>query len=407
MKRLLVCSSTFPLGPDDHRTARFVYDLAKALATYFEVTAVAPSHPGAAAEEELGPVKVKRFKYWVPASAARLADGTGIMANIRHHPLARLQVPPFLWAFRRAVAGTLRRERFDFVNPHWLFPAGWATARPAARSSVPMLLTVHAADVFLLRRLPGGRRLARAVVANATAIFADSEFIVRELNSLVGFDTGAQATTAGVDAEFFAPRRSPADAKGELGWPDAPAVLYVGKMVEKKGVAYLIRAFAELRKEFPETRLYLVGDGPTRENIMALTEELNLSRAVNFLGPRGHGELRLMYNAADVLAVPSIVARDGETEGMPTVILEAFAAGCPVVGSRVAGIPEFVSEGETGFLAEPGDATGLAAALRRALGAGRDRLAARCREVARSFDFKFLARRYAEAAGVTGVVPRG
>ena len=113
---------------------------------------------------------------------------------------------------------------------------------------------------------------------------------------------------------------------------------------------------------------------------------------------KSHDDLKLMYNAADVLAVPSIIDRSGETEGMPTVILEAFAAGCPVVGSRVAGIPEFITDGETGFLAEPKDAAGLADKLVTALGRGRETFGAACRAAAAARDFSVLARIYADAA---------
>ncbi|MEE8640923.1 MAG: glycosyltransferase family 4 protein, partial [bacterium] len=93
MKSLLICSSTFPLGEGDRRTARFVYDLAAALTERFQVTALAPHHPGAALAEKLGDVEVRRFKYFLPSRLERLADGTGIMANAKRSPLARIPPP--------------------------------------------------------------------------------------------------------------------------------------------------------------------------------------------------------------------------------------------------------------------------------------------------------------------------
>ncbi len=183
-----------------------------------------------------------------------------------------------------------------------------------------------------------------------------------------------------------------------MGWPATPVLLYVGKMVEKKGLVYLIPAMSEVVREIPGATLVLVGDGPTRAAAEKLARESGLADAVHFLGPRGHDDLALMYNAADALAVPSIVARDGETEGMPTVILEAFAAGCPVVGSRVAGVPEFVRDGETGFLAAPKDPGDLAAALVKILRAGRARFTEKCIAAAAARDFARLADIYAAAA---------
>jgi glycosyltransferase involved in cell wall biosynthesis len=397
MTRLLVCSSTFPLSADDRRTARFVYDLAAALARRMDVVALAPHHGGAASRETLGPLEVRRFRYAWPARAQRLAAGSGVMPALRRSWLGRLQAPAYLFAFRRAAARLIASGGFDAVNSHWLVPAGWAVYRAAARARVPHLLTIHAADVFLLQRLPAGRRLAARIIRGAAACFADSAFINAELSELVGFEVGAYPATAGVDAAAFAPRYEPAAAKQLLSWPARPTVLFVGRMVEKKGLPYLVAAMAEVARARPEVRLVLAGDGPERAAAERQARELGLEDAVAFLGPKSHDELKLMYNAADWLVVPSIVDRHGETEGMPTVILEAFAAGCPVVGTRVAGIPEFVRDGETGFLAAPKDGDALAAALLRALGRGRAPFRAACLARAAAYDFAVLAELYEQA----------
>jgi len=397
MKRILVCSSTFPLGADDRHTARFVYDLAAALAERYDVTALAPHHPGAALSERLGPVEIVRFKYFFPSAVERLADGTGIMANMKRSLLAPGQAPLLLWWFRRATQRLLRNRRFDAVNTHWIVPAGWAAGPVAESAGIPHILTIHAADVFLLKRVPWGRRVAARVIAAADKIFADSEFIVEETSRLVGFDVDAVVATAGVDAAAFAPAHTPAEAKSRLGWPAVPTVLFVGKMVEKKGFAYLIRAMAAVREAVPAARLVAVGDGPLRPRMEALARDAGLGDAADFVGAKSHDDLKLMYNAADVLAVSSIVARDGETEGMPTVILEAFAAACPVVGSDVAGIPEFVRDGETGLLAKPADPDDLARRIVEVLAAGRGRYAAKCLAAAAGRDFKVLAELYGRA----------
>jgi glycosyltransferase involved in cell wall biosynthesis len=397
MKRILVCSSTFPLGADDRHTARFVYDLAAALAKRFDVTALAPHHPGAALAEMLGPVEVIRFKYVFPSAGERLADGTGIMANVKRSLLAAGQAPFLLGWFRRATRRLLRNRRFDAVNTHWIVPAGWAAGRVAEDAGIPHVLTIHAADVFLLKRMPRGRRIAARVIAGASKIFADSAFIVDEVSRLVGFDVDAVPATAGVDAAAFAPAYTQAEAKSRLGWPDVPTVLFVGKMVEKKGVPYLLRAMPAIREAVPSARLVAAGGGPLRLRMEALAREAGVGDAVDFVGPKSHGELKLMYNAADVLAVPSIVARDGETEGMPTVILEAFAAACPVAGSDVAGVPEFVRDGETGLLSRPADPEDLARAVVGVLGAGRERFANACLAAAASRDFDVLAELYGRA----------
>jgi glycosyltransferase involved in cell wall biosynthesis len=317
---------------------------------------------------------------------------------VRRSPFALGQVPFYLAAFRAAASREIRRGGYDAVNSHWLIPGAWAAAPAVRRRRVRHILSIHAADVFYLKRIPGGRRAAARIVREAAAVFTDSAFINAEASELAGFDVGGVAATTGVHADLFAPRLTPAAAKRELGLGDGPLVLFVGRMVEKKGIPYLLDAMRAVAAAKPAARLMLAGDGPLRRAAEDRTRVLGLDGTVSFVGPKGHDALKLYYNAADALAVPSIVDRAGDTEGMPTVILEAFASGCPVAGSRVAGIPEFVRDGVTGYLAEPKNAEDLAAAIIKTLTDGRERFTVACREAAAARDFRALAKLYAAAA---------
>lgn len=137
-----------------------------------------------------------------------------------------------------------------------------------------------------------------------------------------------------------------------------PTIIFVGELHrEIKGEDVLLRAFAELRPSVPNVRLVLVGDGPDRPRDERLAAELQLSGTVTFRGQLPPPLLMQELDAADVLAVAS------HTEGMPRVILEAFARGLPVVATRVGGIPEVVQDGHNGYLVPPNDPSALAAAL--------------------------------------------
>jgi glycosyltransferase involved in cell wall biosynthesis len=156
----------------------------------------------------------------------------------------------------------------------------------------------------------------------------------------------------GVDTELFRP---------DPAVPREPVVLFVGRLVEKKGVPHLISAMREVHARMPEAGLVIVGTGALRRTLERQARDLGVR--AQFLGFVSPDELRGWMNRARVLCVPSVTASTGDEEGVPVVTQEAMAMGLPVVGSRSAGIPDAVSDGTNGFLAPEGDAGALAAHL--------------------------------------------
>ena len=144
-------------------------------------------------------------------------------------------------------------------------------------------------------------------------------------------------------------------AAGEEG--EAGYLLFVGRLRVRKGVEVLLAALAELRRRGSAAVLRIAGDGEHRPRLERAVDELGLRDAVTFLGTCDGPRVRRLLAGAAALVVPSIY------EGMPLVVLEAMAAGVPVVGSRVSGIPEVVVDGETGWLVPPEDPAALAGAL--------------------------------------------
>lgn len=153
----------------------------------------------------------------------------------------------------------------------------------------------------------------------------------------------------------------PAEPLGPIGSiqrpPGGPVVLYAGRLRTRKGVAVLLEAFARLRGEQPGATLVLAGDGEQRSALETQARALGLGDAVRFAGAQPRGAMAGWYAAADVFCLPSLY------EGFPLAILEAMAAGLPVVATAVAGIPEAVEDGVTGRLVPPEDAAALARAL--------------------------------------------
>ncbi len=145
---------------------------------------------------------------------------------------------------------------------------------------------------------------------------------------------------------------------------DAPVLLFVGRLVERKGVDDLLRAFAAIKPSFPRARLSIVGDGPERNKLVKLAGELHLSDSVDFKGTRVGAELDEEYARCIAIVLPSKdVATDSANEGLGLALIEASMHAKPLIGTRHGGIPEIVKQGENGLLVPPGDPTSLGGAM--------------------------------------------
>jgi len=179
----------------------------------------------------------------------------------------------------------------------------------------------------------------------------------------------------------------PSPCPGSTGppCPATKAILFVGRLVEIKGVEHLIAAAARLAQRRSDFTVYLLGDGDLREPLLADARARGLGERVKWMGPKPHDEIALWMSACDVFCLPSL------NEGWPNVVLEALFAGRPVVASRTGGIPEMV-DASNGYLPGPGDAVGLADALGSALDASWDERAIRAG--VQRFTWEAAAERY-------------
>ena len=259
-----------------------------------------------------------------------------------------------------ALAARLRPERPALVHAH--FATDGLIALPLAEAlGVPLVTTLHGYDVTRTRAamLASGRLswmryalLRRRLMARGALFLAVSEAL-RQKAVAGGFpETRTLTHHLGVDLSRFA-----GDGPREPG-----LILHVGRLVEKKGTAVLLEAVRRL----DGARLAIVGDGPLRR---ALERQAGgLGEKVLFLGALPPPQVADWMRRASVLAAPSVTARDGDAEGLPTVIVEAAASALPAVGTRHSGIPEAIVDGETGFLVPERDPGALAARLETLLG---------------------------------------
>lgn len=386
---LVISTSTLPIREGDG-TARFVLDLAKSLGDRFNVTVIAPHAPGAELEQHMEGVRVSRFRYFYPARLQRLAYGGGMAANLRTNWLARIQVPFLLTAQTFSLWKAVRRTGARIVNTHWMVPQGLTASLLRRFLPIRQILHVHAADVYLLQRVPFGHSISRFVMRGADKVFADGSHVKDSLDTLLGQESGAIIRPMGVWTAEFADVPSSVPTPYPNGY-----VLFVGRFVEKKGITFLLRAIHHLREEFMGLGLVLIGGGPLEHELRLEVRDLGLEDSVTFCGPLPHHEIVRYLHGCRAACVPSIIDSKGETEGMPTIVIEAMAAGACVVASDVDGIPDVVRHRENGWLAQPADAEDLARQLSEALTySSREAISLEARATALKHDWENVVRQY-------------
>jgi glycosyltransferase involved in cell wall biosynthesis len=314
------------------------------------------------------------------------AQATGLT---RYQPLLigredKGNIPPELTGrvLLRPGAGQVRRFGPTLVHAH--FGTDGLRALPLAeRLGVPLVTSLRGYDVTRSRSalLLSGRlswihyALRRGALQRRGTLFLAVSDALRRQAIAGGYPPERTRTHYnGVDLDRFA------------AGPGGPGtILFVGRLVEKKGVEILLHAFAIVRRARPGASLVIIGEGPLRSRL-----ERQAGESVRFLGALAPDDVAAWMRRATALAAPSVTARDGDAEGLPNTVVEAAASALPAVGTDHSGIPEAIVDGETGFLVPERDAAALAARLETLLSAPdlRGRMGAAARAMAeRRFDF--------------------
>src|SRR6266704_883750 len=273
--------------------------------------------------------------------------------------LYRLMPACFVVAGMVAAWRLCRRQRYDVIHVHWPFPLallGWAAqrARPAA-----LVTTFYGVELrWVKTAMPFFRGFLKWAARRSDRVVAISSYTADEVRELVQVPIEVIPYTTSLPA----PTSVPHAGRRSAGAPFT--VLFVGRLVERKGVNHLVDA-ASLLVPGVDVRLVIVGDGPERARIEARVREQGLDGRVAVRGRVSDAELQAAYAAADVFVLPAVMDRRGDTEGLGVVLLEAMNHRVPVVASRIGGITDIVEDGVSGLLVPPGDPDALAGAIGR------------------------------------------
>jgi glycosyltransferase involved in cell wall biosynthesis len=353
-----ILTTSFPRFEGD-LAGPFVRDFASALvARGHAVEVLAPEPAPPAPPRPAGDrIAVRQVTYLRPRTLQRTFYGAGVPDNLRLDPRAWLGLPAFPLALLRAAREAA--PRWDALVSHWALPS--ALVAGAVRGDRPHLAVLHGSDVHLLERLPGRRALAARIARTATTLqFVSADLRTRFLALLPRHVAPeAQRRSVVLPMGIAPPPTPPSDRsalRASLGLRTFTA-LFVGRLVPIKGVDVALHAVASLGAG---ATLVIAGDGPERARLEALARRLGTP--VRFLGPVHGPHKHAWLAAADAFVAPS-TRHGGRTEGAPTAVLEAMAAGLPVVTTGCGGLRELIRHRHDGLRVPEGDPAALARAL--------------------------------------------
>lgn len=340
--RLLFISNLFPTAAEPYRGLDNA-TLLHALGSHFEIQVLSPRPvlPWVRGAFSLRPEDASLGPRWAPAAYL-----PKIGSPMNHLLMAA--------SLRRDFEQTLRAFQPGIVLSSWIYPDSCA-ALHLAHERVPLVAIAQGTDVHQYLQNPARRRIILKYLPHAAAVITRSEELSRLLRDASFPQEKLRTVYNGVSLDLFQPRDQ-ATARRECSLPEtARIILFVGNFYPVKNPDHLIHAMGLLKTS--DALLLMAGGGPLEKTCRELAASLRLESRVIFAGRKTPREIATLMNAADLLALPS------QNEGVPNVILEAFASGLPVVAYRVGGIPEVLDAGYLGRLVPQGDLPALAAAL--------------------------------------------
>ncbi|MFO1390191.1 glycosyltransferase [Cellvibrio sp.] len=324
---LLVFASTYPRWIGDPEPA-FVHELSRRLAAEYAVHVLCPHAPESKTFEVIDGVSIHRFRY-APKQFETLVQNGGILNNLKKDKWKYLLLPFFFIGMFIKAGSLISKLKPKLIHVHWIIPQGLVLAFLSVFMSLPpMLITSHGGDLFALK----GRiflKIKAWVLSKFSSVTVVSELMKIEVKKLGVTPERIRVIPMGVDFNGkFCPAPSTQRNSNEI--------LFVGRLVEKKGVEFLIKALPLVAESLPLISLTVAGYGPELEKLKRLAIDLHIEKRVNFLGAVKQTELPALYNRCGLFVAPFVEAVSGDQEGFPVSVVEAIACETPIITSRLA-----------------------------------------------------------------------
>ncbi|MEJ2483160.1 MAG: glycosyltransferase family 4 protein [Gemmatimonadota bacterium] len=355
--RVLHVVTAFPRSPEDPITPWLVELIRRQRERGLDARVLAPAYRGGPDREAFAGIPVHRFRYG-PASWETLTHDETVPDRIRHRRSSAALVPLYLAGGIRAGHEAGRSEP-EVVHVHWPMPHALigAAVRAGSGGRTAMVCSYYSVELnWVKHRLPRLMPFLAWTARSADAVTAISTSTAGAVRPLT--DAPVHVVPYGAAFEDDGAPVRPVALRG-----DGPLrILFVGRLVERKGVEVLVRALSALTSE-PHAELTVIGTGERAELIERTARIHGVADRVHILGAVPRDRLVDSYLNHDIFVLPAVVDEKGDTEGLGVVLLEALRFERPVIASGIGGIPDIVEHGRSGALVPPGDPEALASAI--------------------------------------------
>lgn len=320
-------------------------------------------------ENTIKNIKVKLYRYAILSNLHTLGYSRTLIGDQRFKLSVFFLAPFMLLSSFFSLFSTVNKEKIQIISAHWIIPNGFIAAIISKITGVPLVITVPGSDAYLAKKNFLFRWMLRFASSQARKIVSNSMRYLEELSEL-GIDTTKFVEIPyGVNINSFSNiYKKKNEMRKQLQFTNSDRIiLAVGRLVEKKGFAYLINAMSLVIKEQKSAKLLIIGDGSEKNSLQKLTKELGLEKNIIFVGKINHTDLPKYYALADLYVAPSIKDKYGNLESHIVALFEAIASGLPIVATKLAVSEKYVVDGKNGYRVNDKDIADLASAIVRML----------------------------------------
>lgn len=354
--KVLFITSTFPLSQNDPQVPWMGELVRRLVKQGLEIDIFAPASRGSPSHTFYG-LKVYRFRY-APRQWEILTHDEGSLFRLRTNKWLFF-LPFFYFLFGIAsIINISLKNRYDVIHVHWPFPQGILGIIAKIITRARLIYSIYGAEFALIVRVPFGRFIFSQLIKRADCIIGISNYTSNRIREIEKVPVNVVPFNSPINEKNI--RKHKEKKKGEA------KILFVGRLIERKGVEYLILAMPYVLKK-TNAHLDIVGQGPLSANLQKKINRFGLDKKITLWGKVDNLQLHKMYLDCDIFVLPAIIDKWGDTEGLGVVLLEAMSFKKPVVASRVGGIADIVKDQETGLLVPQKDVEKLTSAIEKLL----------------------------------------
>jgi len=354
--KILYITTAYPRNESDVITPWLVETITRLRGAGHDVRVFTSSYRGLG-NQTIDGVPVYRFRYF-PRRWEDLTHDEMAMDRIKRGIRYKFLLVSYLLCGTVAAWRLCRREQFDIIHVHWPLPHSLFGQAAASACRAPTVISFHGAELMVVNNVVRlAKPFLRWAIRTAGAVTANSTHTVQAIRRI--YDRSVAIVPFGTAAGTFSESaRQEPNATRQL--------LFVGRLVERKGIPYLIEAVGILAGQMP-VHLNIVGSGPEEPGLMELARARGLEQSITFHGRISPDDLARHYGRCDAFVLPAIVDSRGDTEGLGVVLIEAMSYRRPVIASGVGGIVDLVIDEQTGLQVPQKDSQALARAIARVL----------------------------------------